>query len=96
MQIDIQGNADRVYEAIIEIDRRIFEVFGYTARKIAPVPGIMSLKEGFLEVHYKIFGLKKPTKEESYYHDLVLSYTDIMTDYIVEHIRNPILRKEGK
>jgi len=95
MRIDIEGNWDRVYDATIEIDKRILEVFGYHAKKIVPVAGIMSLKKGFLEVHYKILGLKKPTKEESYYHDLVLSYTEIMTDYIVEHIRNPILRKEG-
>ena len=63
MRIDIEGNWDRVYDATIEIDKRILEVFGYHAKKIVPVAGIMSLKKGFLEVHYKILGLKKPTKE---------------------------------
>ena len=95
MQLDVENQLERVTEAIKEIDNRINEVFGYRANNIIARPYKINWKEETIDIVYKIIGLRKKKDSTECFKDLELSYTEIMTDYIRDYIRNPILHNSN-
>ena len=95
MQLDVENQLERVTEAITEIDNRINEVFGYRANNIIAIPYKINWKEESIDIVYKIIGLRKKKDSTECFKDLELSYTEIMTDYIRDYIRNPILHNSN-
>ena len=82
-------------KGLTEIDNRINEVFGYRANNIIARPYKINWKEETIDIVYKIIGLRKKKDSTEYFKDLELSYTEIMTDYIRDYIRNPILHNSN-
>ena len=65
------------------------------ANNIIARPYKINWKDETIDIVYKIIGLRKKENSTECFKNLELSYTEIMTDYIKDYIRNPILHNSN-